>query len=215
MIHFLKNNLLWTQGTWIAIITVTLGLISYIFFPLLLLIIIPFFIFCLYFFRNPVRMCPEALHDLRIIISPSDGKVVEIKKLDGDEFAYRVSIFLSPLDVHVNWVPLSGVVQSVIYKPGKFLVAYAPKSSEINERNDLIMQTKYGRIIVRQIAGMVARRICCWVHAGDSLKAGDTFGMIRFGSRVDLFLQAPVTLDVKVGDRVYGGQTILGRCVWE
>lgn len=214
MITFIKNNLFWVQGFWIAVILGIAALISYVFYPPLLVLVGGFFVFCLYFFRNPSRVCSDAKNDSSVIVSPADGKVVDISydhdlKLHG--YAYRISIFLSPLDVHVNWSPVAGAIEGIAYKPGKFVVAFAPKSSEINERNDIVIRNEHGDIMVRQIAGIVARRICCWINPGEHLKAGDTFGMIRFGSRVDLFLPENIAIDVKIGDRVYGGESVIGR----
>jgi phosphatidylserine decarboxylase len=217
MIGFIKSNLLWTQGRYLALSLIAIGLASYFLYMPLLLGIIPFFIFCFYFFRNPTRICPQAKNDKCVIISPSDGKIVDIvhssqHNLNG--YAYRVSIFLSPIDVHVNWLPIDGVIAQVTYHPGTFVPAYVPKSSELNERNDIVIANEHATIMVRQIAGIVARRICCWVNQGDTLKAGDTFGMIKFGSRVDLFLPESVALNVSVGERVYGGRTVMGRLLW-
>jgi phosphatidylserine decarboxylase len=214
MLRFFTHNLIWTEGRNYLIATLLLGGLSYFIFKPLVLIALVFVAFLLYFFRFPKRTAEHGA-DERSIISPADGKVVSIvydpqHRLSGD-YAYRISIFLSPFDVHVNWTPMDGVVEAVNYKPGKFMMAFLPKSSELNERNDLILKTAFGQIMVRQIAGTIARRICWWVKPGDSLKLGDTFGMIKFSSRVDLFLPASCSVKLKVGDRVYGGQTILGR----
>lgn len=174
------------------------------------------FVFSVYFFRNPHRICEEALHNDRIVVAPSDGEVVEIVEVE-DGFvgsAKRISIFLSPLDVHVQWIPLRGIVEQIVYRPGKFVVAYAPKSSEINERNDIYLRTSEGvKLVVRQIAGFVARRICCWVKPQTQVQVGDKYGMIRFGSRVDVIVPRETKIAVKVGDRVYGGHTMLAEVV--
>jgi len=163
-------------------------------------------------------VCKAALDDMTVLVCPSDGKVVDIAydKNNGLQgYAQRVSIFLSPFDVHVNWIPMSGVIKEVKYSPGEFNFAFLPKSSELNERNDLLITDKNDRtILVRQIAGTVARRICCWVTQGESVRACQKYGMIRFGSRVDVFLPSDVSLHVGVGQRVYGGRTILGRWKW-
>jgi len=172
-------------------------------------------IFSFYFFRNPDRVCIPALDDAAVLICPADGKVVDIvfdstMQLEG--FAQKVSIFLSPIDVHVNWTPMSGTVEDVVYRPGTFSMAFLPKASELNERNDVSIANQKGeKIVVRQIAGTIARRICCWVKKGQSVPAGLKYGMIRFGSRVDILLPANVTLAVGIGQRVVGGQTVLGR----
>jgi len=219
MLYVFKNNLLWTQGLPIVIILVALSVFSFVFFKPLIYFIVGFFIFSLFFFRNPERICKEALDDPSVLVCPSDGKVVDIvydKHAGLDGYTQRVSIFLSAFDVHVNWVPMSGIVKQIAYKKGAFKLAFLPKSSELNERNDLLISDQNGKTIkVRQIAGLVARRICCWVNEGESVKTGQKYGMIRFGSRVDIFLPAEVTLNVGVGQRVYGGQTVLGRWSWD
>ncbi len=214
MLRFFINNLLWSEGLPFVGLFIGLGILSYLFFLPFLYLVLALFVFLLYFFRNPYRS-PEVGADERSIISPADGKVVSIiydpeNRLQGG-YTYRISIFLSPLDVHVNWAPLSGIVEDIMYKPGKFMMAFLPKSSDLNERNDLVLSTEFGIVMIRQIAGTLARRICCWVKKGDSLKTSDTFGMIKFSSRVDLFLPASCTVKLKVGDRVRGGQSILGR----
>ncbi len=209
--YIFKNNLLFKDGKYIALTLIFFTIFSFLFFKFLLFFVIPFFLFSIYFFRNPQRECPEK--NLSIIISPADGKIVEISRGNFENYSQKVSIFLSPLDVHVNWIPIDGIINEINYRPGKFAVAFAPKSSEINERNDIIIQSKYGTILVRQIAGFVARRICCWVKKRESVKAGQKFGMIRFGSRVDLLLPANIKISVKLGERVKGGETILGRWI--
>lgn len=215
MLYILKNNLLWTQGLPIVLVLAAVAIFSIIFFRPLLILVLLFFVFSVYFFRNPERVCNEAINDQSVLVCPSDGKViaVEYDKDSGFEgYTQKVSVFLSAFDVHVNWVPTSGLVQEVKYRTGTFKFAFLPKSSEFNERNDLLLLCTNGKTIkVRQIAGMVARRICCWVGAGDNLERGYKYGMIRFGSRMEIFLPETVKLSVGVGDRVYGGQTVLGR----
>ena len=213
MFNFILSNLLWTEGFYIALSLIGLALISFFLSKKLFYIFIFLFIFSFYFFRNPVRSCPEAKDNPKIIVCPSDGKVVDIKT-DLEGFAKRISIFLNIFDVHVNYSPISAVVEDIKYSPGKFVIAYLDKSSELNERNDLFLKDEYGRLIkVRQIAGIIARRICCWVNKGDLLKTSDKYGMIRFGSRVDVFLPKNVDIKIKKGDRVRGGETILG--IWK
>lgn len=214
-INFFRFNLLWSHGRTIALVTAGVVGLSFLFLKPLFYLSLAFFGFSLYFFRNPKRVCTEAETDSRVIICPADGKVVDIKEdihngFDG--YAYRISIFLSPLDVHVNWTPVAGVVERVDYRPGKFVVAFAPKSSEINERTDIVIVTDdMFRIKVRQIAGFIARRIVWWVKKGQGVDAGEKYGMIRFGSRVDIFLPANVDINVAIGQQVYAGQTVLGR----
>ena len=215
MLAFFKTNLLWADGLPIAIVLGVLGVLAFIFFRPSFYVVLAVFFFSLWFFRNPDRVCRQALGDASILVCPADGKVVDIqydahKGLNG--FSQRVAIFLSPLDVHVNWVPSAGTVKKITYKPGQFKMAFLPKSSELNERNDLLLHVPNGKtILVRQIAGTIARRICCWVKEGDHVSFGQKYGMIRFGSRVEIFLPEDVTLNVGIGQRVYGGQTVLGK----
>jgi len=218
MLNFFKNNLLWSEGLHIFIVLVVLAVVSLFFFKPLFYLVFAFFIFSLFFFRNPDRVCVESFDDMSVLVCPADGKVVDIvydenNGLEG--YAQRVSIFLSPFNVHVNWVPMSGVIQDIQYKKGQFKMAFLPKSSELNERNDLLVTDKNSRTIkVRQIAGTLARRICCWVNKGESVRLGQKYGMIRFGSRVDIFLPSDISLNVGLGQKVYGGKTVLGRWSW-
>ncbi len=213
---YIKNNLLWTEGRSIFLATVLpVPIIGWLF-PILLIPVLVFFLFSVYFFRFPNRK-PKLLDERGAVISPSDGKVVDIihdpqNQLEGS-YAYRISIFLSPLDVHVNWTPAAGIIGKVMHKAGLFKVAWAPEASEVNERNDLLITTDYGPVLVRQIAGTVARRIVCWAKEGDSMKAATPYGMIKFGSRIDLFLPANTALAVRVGERVYGGQTVIAGMI--
>jgi len=212
MFQFIFNNLLWQDGKFIALAILLFAVVAYFLYKPLLIIVAGFFLFSFYFFRNPDRTCKQYLTDKSILICPADGKVVDVSQGDFEGFAKKVSIFLSPLDVHVNWVPIQGIIKQVKYRPGRFIVAYAPKSSEINERNDIIIENDKGqKILVRQIAGLVARRICCWVKENQIVQAGQKYGMIRFGSRVDILLPANVEINVAMGDRVKGGETVLGR----
>ena len=149
-------------------------------------------------------------------MSPADGKVVSIADVSGvPQFAdttTRVSIFLSPLDVHINRSPVSGKIVEVLYKRGKFLPAYKGDASEKNEQNALQIVDETGRFYgVVQIAGVLARRIVCWVNQGDVLRRGDRFGLIMFGSRTDLYLPGGCKLEISEGQRVKGGETIVGR----
>lgn len=207
----IKNNLLFTEGKYILVLSLLATAVGYFIHPIIALFGIVFIIFSLYFFRNPVRNCAQASTDDAVIVSPADGKVVDVSKGDYEGFTQKISIFLSPLDVHVNWMPMEGIIEAVTYRAGKFLLAFTPKSSELNERNDVLITSGNKKLLVRQIAGTVARRIVCWVQPGDYGTHKDKYGMIRFGSRVDIFMPAEVTLEVKKGDRVYGGQTVVGR----
>jgi phosphatidylserine decarboxylase len=213
MISFLTQNLIWTESLWIVLILAVIAMIGMLFFMPVFYLAVIAFIFCFYFFRNPDRVCPQALADASILVSPADGKIVDIQALDGsDGYRTKISIFLSPLDVHVNWTPIAGIIEKIDYVPGKFVMAFLPKSSELNEHNDVVIAHSSGqKILVRQIAGMVARRIVCWVKQGNTVAAGQKYGMIKFSSRIDLFLPASASIAVTVGQRVRGGETVIGR----
>ncbi len=213
MFNVITSNLLWKESPLIAVTMLALAVAGYfIYIPLSVLAVI-LFIFCFYFFRNPERVCPDALHDPSIIISPADGKIVDIASItDSDRYQQKISIFLSPLDVHVNWTPIAGKVAKVAYKPGLFLPAFLPKSSEMNEHNDVEIIDAHNRtLLIRQIAGTVARRIVCWIKQGDTVAAGQKYGMIKFSSRIDIFFSSQVKIEVKIGQKVIGGSTVIGR----
>jgi phosphatidylserine decarboxylase len=161
------------------------------------------------FFRDPERVAPFLAN---AVLSPADGRVTTIEEMHDDFVgaATRVAIFLSPLDVHVNRTPISGLVVDTAYTPGRFVAAYQPEAGEVNERCRIHLQGETARVTVVQVAGVVARRIICRVAAGDKLAAGDRIGMIRFGSRTDCYLPRAATVCVSVGDRVKGGTTVLG-----
>ena len=161
------------------------------------------------FFRDPERQTPTLQH---AVMSPADGRVMEVADAV-DSFvgpAVRIAIFLSPLDVHVNRAPLSGLVVSAEYAAGKFAAAFRPGIEESNERCAIHIQGETARVTVVQIAGVAARRIVCRVAAGDKLEAGERFGMIRFGSRTDCYVPRGTDVRVRVGDRVVGGVTVIG-----
>jgi phosphatidylserine decarboxylase len=171
-----------------------------------------FTLFIAFFFRNPKRKIPSLQN---IILSPADGRIVYLGECEEDRFlkekALKVSIFMSLFDVHINRVPASGKVLERSYHPGQFWVANAEKSSLLNEQNALVLETEDRlKILLIQIAGFVARRIACYAKAGDTLRMGEIFGMIRFGSRIDLYLPAGVKPVVKVGQHVKGGESIIG-----
>jgi phosphatidylserine decarboxylase len=161
------------------------------------------------FFRDPERVIPAVGN---AALSPADGTVTSVDEAV-DPFvgaAVRVSIFLSPLDVHVNRAPIAGLVVDTAYTRGQFVAAYSPDAGEVNERCTIRIQGEAARVTVVQIAGVVARRIVCRVAAGQKLEAGERFGLIRFGSRTDCYMPRGTTLHVGVGDRVIGGVTVLG-----
>jgi phosphatidylserine decarboxylase len=161
------------------------------------------------FFRDPERVAPDVAH---AVLSPADGRVTGVEEAV-DPFvgpSIRVSIFLSPLDVHVNRAPIAGMVVNTAYTRGRFLAAYDPQAGDVNERCALNLQGDTARVTVVQIAGIAARRIVCRVGAGDKLQAGERFGLIRFGSRTDCYMPRGTDVTVQVGDRVTGGVTIIG-----
>ncbi|MGB9851493.1 MAG: phosphatidylserine decarboxylase family protein [Candidatus Kapaibacteriota bacterium] len=172
--------------------------------------------FSFWFFRDPKRNVPLlAIEDGSIILAPADGKIVEIKEIDEFKIlaqkAKQISIFLSPLDVHVNRSPVSGEVIYVEYFPGKYLVAYHPKASEANEHTLVGIKNEFGVVAFKQIAGILARRVVCTLKKGDRVDAGDKIGMMKFGSRMDVLLPVNTRIFVKVGQRVRGGETIIAR----
>lgn len=211
MFKQIKSNLLWSESLWIVLILCLASIIGLLLWMPLLWISIGVFLFCFYFFRNPERICTDAFSDQQVIICPADGKIVEIAD-NVKGYAKKISIFLSPFDVHVNWTPIAGDIQKVQHVPGKFMMAFLPKSSELNEHNDVIIRSVDGnQILVRQIAGTVARRIVCWLKQDQKVHAGQKYGMIKFSSRIDLFLPENVTISVRVGQRVIGGKSVIGR----
>ena len=173
-------------------------------------------LFTLWFFRDPDRTIPvEALNDESLVIFPADGKIVQIEVENERHYikgeSKRISIFLSPIDVHVNRTPVSGTVEFYEYVPGDYLVAYHPKSSEKNEHSRIGVKNKYGKVFYKQIVGLVARRIVCDLKVGDTLTVGDKIGMMKFGSRMDIAMEPDTEVLVKIGDRVVAGKTIIAK----
>ena len=173
-------------------------------------------VFTFIFFRDPERKIPaEAEDHSDYIISPADGKVLELVDVREERYmkadCRRISIFLSPLDVHVNRIPYSGVVKFFYYHKGDYLVAYHPKSSEKNEQTYIGVEGDYGKILFKQIVGVLARRLVWDIKEGDSVHAGERFGMMKFGSRMDIFLPKGAEIFVKPGDKVVAGETLVGR----
>ena len=152
------------------------------------------FLFCLNFFRDPIRLMPDGE---RIIVSPADGKIIRIEKLHDEEIgeSYVVSIFLNIFDVHANWMPLSGDFLDLKYSKGKFLLAFNHKACDENERNCIKIKTEIGTIKIVQIAGLLARRILCYARKGNSMKMGERLGFMRFGSRIDLTISSKTNLN--------------------
>ena len=162
-------------------------------------------LFMAFFFRDPKRVPPS---DPNVVVSPADGKVTRIESQPQGSV---ISIFLSPLDVHINRSPIPGKIVDVLYSPGKFLIATSEQASLVNEQNALTIQGDRITVVCKQIAGILARRIVCWKRKGDNLSLGERFGMIKFSSRTDVLLPGNVTVTVKRGDRVRGGTTVIGR----
>jgi len=163
--------------------------------------------FMAYFFRDPQRTIPS---EANIIVSAADGRVTRVEERENGKF---VSVFLSPLDVHINRAPIAGKITKVEYIVGKKNPATSDEASLVNERNSLTIEGEKMTVVCTQIAGIVARRIVCWSKTGDNLKLGEKFGLIKFSSRTDLLMPNEVEVLVKVGDRVKGGETIVARLI--
>jgi phosphatidylserine decarboxylase len=177
-----------------------------------LLIIIPsvFLIFTMNFFRDPERKAPSADN---VVVSPADGKVLFVKEIEDKNFvnskAKQISVFMSPLNVHVNRIPIDGKIDYLKYHQGEFIAAFEDKASERNERSEFGITSKYGKVFFTQVAGFIARRIVYEIELGDSVKIGERFGMIKFGSRVDVIVSSEWKEKVKKDDIVKAGETIL------
>lgn len=170
-------------------------------------------IFVTYFFRDPERILPE---EQNVIVSPADGKVIRVEEIVDDRFfnknVLKISIFMNVFNVHVNRIPLAGTVRRIIFQPGRFYAADKDKAALHNEYCAVIVSPASGQeYAVVQIAGLIARRILCRAELGDQVKTGERFGLIRFGSRVDLYLPEGTEIAVKVGDKVRAGETVLRR----
>jgi phosphatidylserine decarboxylase len=168
-------------------------------------------LFIISFFRNPKRYIPLGDDS---IICPADGKVVVIEDVMETEYfnemRKQVSVFMSPANVHVNRSPIDGEVKYFKYHPGKYLVAWHPKSSTDNERTSMVIENESFSVLVRQIAGKLARRIVYYVEEGDEIERGEEFGFIKFGSRIDLFLPLNTQINVELNQKVRGGETVIG-----
>jgi len=170
-------------------------------------------LFVSWFFRNPARVIPQGS---RLIVAPGDGKVLAVDEEFEPRYlkdrSVRISIFLNVFDVHINRLPCEGTIEDVQYQPGLFLVASKPNATLKNEQNAVMIKTAEGaKVLCVQVAGLIARRIVCWVNPRDRAVRGERYGLIRFGSRMDTFLPVGTAIKVSVGDRVKGGETILGE----
>jgi phosphatidylserine decarboxylase len=163
-----------------------------------------------FFFRDPERQPPA---DANLVVAPADGRVTAVSRMasEQNEPHTLVSIFLSPLDVHINRAPIAGVIRDVSYLPGKFLMATNKMASAVNEQNALTIEGERITVVCKQIAGILARRVVCWKKKGDRLSLGERFGLIKFSSRTDVILPPQVEVIVQEGARVEGGTTIIGR----
>ncbi len=170
-------------------------------------------LFSAWFFRNPQRDIPQ---EPGVAVSPADGKIIEIREVFEDRFlrdkAIKISIFMNVFDIHVNRIPEAGRISSIMYHPGKFLSANLDKASAENERNSILMETDSGKkILIVQIAGLIARRIVYWVREWEKVARGERFGLIRYGSRVEIYLPIGSRVLVRVGEKVSAGRTVLGN----
>jgi phosphatidylserine decarboxylase len=199
----------------LLVFNIIIGLtLDHAIFKLLILVAsIMFYIFVLFFFRYPTRTLQP---DLSLVYAPADGKVVVIEETEEDEYFHdlrlQVSIFMSPFNMHSNKYPISGKVKSVVYHPGKYMVAWHPKSSELNEHSTIVIEGQDGKeILVRQIAGAVARRIVTYAKVGDVVKQGDELGFIKFGSRVDIFLPPDTEVEVPILQQVRANKSVIAK----
>ena len=198
LLFFILSNYLIQSPDWLS--------------SLYLLISSIFIILILQFFRNPSRKVTASENE---IVAPADGKVVVIEEVEETEYfkdkRIQVSIFMSPINVHVNRYPISGIVKYAKYHPGKYLVAWHPKSSIENERTSIVVEDKKFSILFRQIAGALARRIVMYSKTNEEVVKGDDFGFIKFGSRVDIFLPIGTDVKVKLNQKVKGNQSIIAK----
>ena len=168
-------------------------------------------LFLIYFFRDPLRKLPD---DLNSFVSPADGKIISVKSLEDDDIgqtSYEISIYLNLLSVHVVRSPFQGVVKSVERKKGRFIPAFEHNASEVNETNTIVIKSQNCKYKIRQVAGLIARRIICYAKINQDIQKGSRLGFIRFGSRVDIIVSSDVNIIAKKGDRVLGGKTVIAE----
>lgn len=196
------------------VITGVMGYVLYQMMPVLVILPALLFLFTLYFFRDPYRKIPEGDN---LIVSPADGTIIEIADVNEDTFikepSVKVAIFLSVFNVHINRAPCDGKITLLDYRKGRFLVASEPEASSQNERNSIGITAGHSlKILVRQIAGIIAQRIVCGLEMNQQVKRGDRIGMIKFGSRTEVYISKNKLerLEVKVNDKVKGGESIIG-----
>ena len=207
-------KLLLKEGSLYLYILGVLALILFFVHPLLLVLPVAVFFFLLFFFRDPVRVHPTEKDGELTFLSPADGKVTAVDEVDEPYFlkgkAKLVTIFLSPFNVHVNRVPISGKVVKVEHKMGKFKPAYVVDAPSVNERNYVALESGHVKCLLVQIVGVLARRVVCWVKPGDELVRGEKFGLMKFGSCMQVFMPIEAEARVKVGEHVVGGETVIG-----
>jgi phosphatidylserine decarboxylase len=189
----------------VAVPVIAAVILAFFSFWILAGVLVALALFMAFFFRDPARTSPD---DPSLVVSAADGKVTRIEETHDGKL---VSVFLSPLDVHINRSPIAGLVRSVTYVPGKKMPATSNDASFVNERNSLTIEGSKMTVVCTQIAGILARRIVCWSKEGDNLDLGQKFGLIKFSSRTDLLMPKNVEIMVEIGDRVRGGETIIAK----
>lgn|GEM_PF-1179444 len=208
--YFLMTFRTLNEARWILGPLLVIWILGFLFYPLCTLPITLALAFTVYFFRDPERLTPS---DPKAIVSPADGKVVSVEEVEETEFLHkrmqRISIFLSVFDVHVNRAPIEGTVVHSTFKKGAFFDARDPRSSMANQSRSWLFSDGKNQVVVRQITGAIARRIVAWSQVGDKLQKGERFGMIRFGSRTELYLPLDAKIEITVGAPVRGGQSVL------
>lgn len=199
-----------------GVIIILMGWLAYmtgsVVLDILALLLMGVFIFHFFFFRDPDRVTPDGDN---LIIAPADGTIIKIDEIEENEYfkqkVQRISIFMSVFDVHINRIPLDGEVEYLNYARGRFKAAFADDAPDVNERTVIGIKNGKGKLLFKQIAGLIARRIIYHVKTGDKVKSGDRFGLIKYGSRVELYLPLSVKLNIKLKDKVKGGCTIIGE----
>ena len=199
-----------------GLVVVALGVFAFIFnsivFKILALVLTGIFVFHFFFFRDPDRKTPNGDN---LIIAPADGTVINIDEVDENEYfkdrVQRISIFMSIFNVHVNRIPWAGEVEYLDYAKGRFKAAFAEDAPDVNERTVIGINSENGKLMFKQIAGLIARRIVYNIKPGDKVISGERFGLIKYGSRVDLYFPLSVKINVKLKDKVKGGSTIIGE----
>ena len=207
-------KLLLKEGRLYLLILGLMTVILYFVHPLLVMFSIAVFGFLVFFFRDPARQVPVAKPAETSFLSPADGKVMVIDLVD-DNFLFQgkskvVTIFLSPLDVHVNRMPIDGVIETVEYRKGQFRPAYIADAPSVNERNYVVVRGEHTQCLVVQIVGVLARRVVCWVSMGDRVRRGEKFGLMKFGSCIQVYMPPDTEITVREGARVTGAETVIG-----